>query len=470
MRTREPTAAVLAPYWDFWEASVGARFRSDREQLLSSVVEQLVEQGINVPWQGLIDSPSAGIDAGVAVAALDVDVVVIAQTMAAPPSHAMAALERLEEPLIVWGIQNSTSIPDDFDESHITSLGATVGTPMLTNVLQRTGRKYELHLSALGDKSAIELIEGLVRAGSTASRLSKSRMARIGEPIPGYACVDVADELLHDAIGVDVVRVHPEAIRERFHRVTDGDLERCTDETNRQFDVRSESDTDLRRSLRLALALESLDDELNIDFGAMNCHVPEIRFDADIGVTPCFGLGQETSRGIPYTCSGDVLTAVAMFVGRSLSGAALYHEIEAIDFETDEVALANSGEHDLAWCGAGTRPRVEPNAWFSGDPHTGVSARFELPEGHATLIGFTEHPDEASGFRFIVAEGQISGRALHSSPTVGGLFRFASGPAGEAWVRWANAGVNHHSAISPGHLARQVEAVSNYLRVGCIAI
>lgn len=434
------------------------------------MVEQLVKQGIKVAWQGLIDSPSAGIDAAIAVAALEVDVVIIAQTMAAPPSHAMAALERLEQPLIVWGIQNSRSIPDDFDESHITSLGATVGTPMLTNVLQRAGRVYELHLSAFGDTSASALVAGLARAGSTATRLSVSRMARIGEPIPGYACVDVADDLLQDAIGVDVIRVEPEAIRERFHQVTEGDLDRRTDETNRQFDVRSDSDADLRRSLRLALALESLDDELNIDFGAMNCHVPEIRFDADIGVTPCFGLGQETSRGIPYTCSGDVLTAVAMFIGRSLSGAALYHEIEAVDFETGEVALANSGEHDLGWCGAGTRPRVEPNAWFKGDPHTGVSARFELPEGHATLIGFTEHPDEASGFRFIVAEGQISGRALHSSPTVGGLFRFESGPVGEAWERWANAGVNHHSAVSPGHLAHQINAVANYLQVGCITI
>ena len=165
LRNREPTTAVLAPYWDFWEASVGTRFRSDRQQLLSAVVEQLVKQGIKVAWQGLIDSPSAGIDAAIAVAALEVDVVIIAQTMAAPPSHAMAALERLEQPLIVWGIQNSRSIPDDFDESHITSLGATVGTPMLTNVLQRAGRVYELHLSAFGDTSASALVAGLARAG-----------------------------------------------------------------------------------------------------------------------------------------------------------------------------------------------------------------------------------------------------------------------------------------------------------------
>lgn len=470
MPPSRPIAAVLFPYWDFWETSVGTQFRSDREMLLSAVVGQLTQKGIAVAWHGLIDNPTEGIAAASIVADLGVDVVIVAQTMAVPPSHAMAALERLDAPLVVWGIQNSTSIPDDFDESDITSLGATVGTPMLTNVLQRTGRAYTLHLSAREDDHASEVVQDLVQAASTASRLSVSRMARIGEPIPGYACVDVADEKLRTALGIDVVRVHPRMLGERFHTITDVAVDLHEKEIHGQFDVKSDSDTDLRRSLRLARALESIDDELKIDFGAMNCHVPEIRFNTDIGVTPCFGLGQETSRGVPYTCSGDVLTAVAMFVGRSLSGAALYHEIEAVDFQTGEVALANSGEHDLGWCEAGTHPRLAPNAWFRGDPHTGASVRFELPAGPATLIGFTEHPDEPSGFRFIVAEGQITGRALHSSPTVGGLFRFDASPVGTAWERWANAGVNHHSAASPGHLARQVDAVAAYLRIGCVSI
>ena len=82
-----------------------------------------------------------------------------------------------------------------------------------------------------------------------------------------------------------------------------------------------------------------------------------------------------------------------MLVGKRLSGAALYREVEAIDFETGEVALANSGEHDLAWCAEGCRPRLQANPWFESDPRTGASVWFELPPGPATMVGFTPHDD-----------------------------------------------------------------------------
>ena len=113
----------------------------------------------------------------------------------------------------------------------------------------------------------------------------------------------------------------------------------------------------------------------------MNCHVEEIRLGRDSGVTPCFGLGRETARGIPWTCSGDVLTAVAMLVAKQLGGAALYHEIEAIDFETGEVVVANSGEHDLEWRPHGCRPRQQSNPCYRQDPLTGVHVWFDSPRG-----------------------------------------------------------------------------------------
>ena len=46
-----------------------------------------------------------------------------------------------------------------------------------------------------------------------------------------------------------------------------------------------------------------------------------------------------------------------MLVGKRLGGATLYHEVEVIDFDTDEVAIANSGEHDLAWRRGGSGRR-----------------------------------------------------------------------------------------------------------------
>src|SRR5260370_33289845 len=97
----------------------------------------------------------------------------------------------------------------------------------------------------------------------------------------------------------------------------------------------------------------------------MNCHVREIRFGEEIGITPCYGLGRLTSRGIPWTCAGDVVTAVAMLSVKRLGGAAIYHELEAVDYATGEVGIANSGEHGLDWCAPGERPRLPRNGWVA---------------------------------------------------------------------------------------------------------
>lgn len=52
---------------------------------------------------------------------------------------------------------------------------------------------------------------------------------------------------------------------------------------------------------------------------------------------------------MPWTCAGDVITAVAMLTLKLLGGAALSHEIETLDHAAGEALLATSGEHDLAF-------------------------------------------------------------------------------------------------------------------------
>ena len=226
----------------------------------------------------------------------------------------------------------------------------------------------------------------------------------------------------------------------------------------------------LARSLRFAAALEALGADLRLDGGAMNCHVPQIRFADEPGITPCYALGRETTRGVPWTCAGDVVTAVAMLTAKWLGAAALYHELESIDYETGELAIANTGEHDLGWAAAKDRPALGLNPWFETDARRGVCACYGLAAGPATLVAFTPHPAEESGFRYIVAEGEITGRSFPGSGTPNGAFRFAGLPPEEGFRRWALAGANHHSCASPGLLGGSVSDVARFLGVGCVRV
>ena len=468
-------AAVVSPYWTFWEASAGGPgLRDDRQALLTDAIAALQGAGggpLDVVCEGLLDSAEAAAAlAGSVSGALDVIVVVIC--MAAPPTHGLGFLDRFDRvPVVVWSVQRSRSIRPGFDASDITSAGTAVGTPQLTNMLARSGRPHEFVVGPLDDAACHARLARAVHLAATASAVRRARIARVGQPPPGYVCVDTDPHQLHRATGISFVDVEPAELRRRWCAVDGATVARLRREAETATEVALEWDVAAQRSLAAAAALEALDDELGVVAGAMNCHVGDLRFGSDVGVTPCYGLGRETSRGIPWACAGDVLTAIAMLVGKRLGGAALYHEVEVIDFDTDEVAIANSGEHDLAWCPAGEQPRLQPNPWYADDPLTGACVWFELPPGPTSLIGFTPHADEPSGYRFVVAEGTITDRSLPHNPTVGGVFRFA-GDAGvaESWRAWAAAGVNHHSSCSPGHLADDVATVARYLGIGCVQV
>jgi L-arabinose isomerase len=224
----------------------------------------------------------------------------------------------------------------------------------------------------------------------------------------------------------------------------------------------------LDRSVRCAVALEELGTREHLDAGAMNCHVPEIRFAAEPGIAPCLALGRETSRGVPWTCTGDVPTAIAMLTAKWLGAATLYHELESIDFDTNELAIANTGEHDLGWS-EGT-PQLVTNGWFDGDPHTGLCACFALRAGPATLVAFTPHALEPSGFRYVVAEGEITGRSFPRSGTPNGAFRFAGLTATDGFRRWALSGASHHSCASTGLIGEGIAIVADHLGVGCVRV
>ena len=186
---------------------------------------------------------------------------------------------------------------------------------------------------------------------------------------------------------------------------------------------------------------------------------PQFRFGETIGIAPCWGLGRLTTDGRPFTCTGDILTAVAMLTTKRLGGAALYHEIEAIDYATGEVVIANCGEHDLAWLAPGERPRLRPNGWFCGkDAHCGVCAVLE-PRAGTGDAGRVHAPPRCP--RRFPARGRarraLTPRAFPETGTANGAFRFRDGTVEEAWARWAATGVNHHSSATPGDLSGEVE-------------
>lgn len=471
--TTRPRAGVVHPYWTLWEHTAGPTFRADRIALARSVADELADV---VEPVVVLEIASAEDGAAVSrqLAASGIDVLLVVQTMAVPAAWTLAAIHALPRvPVVVWALHETGLVDGAFDHAAITTQGATVGAPMLSNLLSRDARPFELVLARRSDTAGVRRVRDALRLAGVARGIARARLGRIGRPLDGYRHVDVDDDALRDATGIELVAVDPDEVVDRYRAVDEARVRALEAEVLRDWTLEEPlagSDS-LARSLRAALALEEVADRHALDGGAFNCHVPQFRFGDEVGIAPCWALGRLTTAGRPFTCTGDVVTAVAMMTTKRLGGAALYHEIEAIDYATGEVVIANSGEHDLAWLAPGERPRLRRNGWFCGrDAQCGVCAVLEPAPGPATLVGFTPHPDARGGFRYVVARGELTERRFPETGTANGAFRFLDGPVEEAWARWARAGVNHHSAATPGDLSADVATVARHLGIEAVIV
>jgi L-arabinose isomerase len=472
-RSRRPRIAIVHPYWTLWEHTAGPTFRNDRLDLARRVAASLDDAFEAI---GVGDFASAEEAAALAAsfAAKGVEAVLVLQTMAVPSAYTLALIDGLPGvAVVIWAYHETGLVQGGFDHGGITTQGATVGAPMLSNILGRRGRPFDLVLGRGSDTVTVDRVRRALRLAATARRIASARIGRVGAPIPGYLHVDLDEDELREATGIEIVRIEPDELVERFVAVTDDRVRALDAEVRATWAFEDDVDEgeSLARSLRAAVALEDLVADHALDAGAFNCHVPQFRFGEPVGIAPCWALGRSTSTGVPWTCTGDILTTVAMLTTKRLGGAAVYHEIEAIDYASGEVVIANSGEHDLAWLAPGETPRLRRNGWFCGkDPHCGVCAVFEPPAGPATLVGFTPHPDARGGFRFVAARGALTERRFPETGTVNGAFRFRDGTVEEAWARWAGAGVNHHSSATPGDLAADVAIVASHLGIEAVIV
>lgn len=473
MPTARPPVAIVHPYWTLWEHTAGPTFRADRMALARSVAERLAAS-VDPVRVAEVAGIEDGRRVGAELAAHGVDAVLVLQTMAVPSAYTLALLDALPGvPVVIWALHERGLVGGDFDHGGITTQGATVGAPMLTNMLGRTGRPFAMVLGRLGDPVTLGRVEEALRYAAIASGLRRARLGRIGPKVEGYLHVDVGDAELRGGLGITAVTVDPDEVVDAYRGVGDAAVAALDAEVRAGWTFEEDVDVggSLDRSLRVALALEEVVARHRLDGGAFNCHLPQFRFGETIGIAPCWGLGRLTTAGKPFTCTGDILTAVAMLTTKRLGAAALYHEIEAIDYVTGEVVIANSGEHDLAWGEPGARPRLRRNGWFCGkDAHCGVCAVLEPPAGPATLVGFTPHPAARGGFRYVVARGALTTRRFPETGTANGAFRFRDGTVEEAWARWAEAGVNHHSSATPGDIADAVTTVARFLGIEAVCV
>ncbi len=333
---------------------------------------------------------------------------------------------------------------------------------MLTNVLVRRSRPFVTVVGSIDDDDLWTRLVVTLAGIAAAHRITNRPMLSIGEPISGYWDVEATPDEL-DVLGATVSTVDAVALTRAFEGVSEQEISDERSAVIGRFDIDAVDDDVLERSLRLAVAVRSLVEERDAAGGAVNCHGDLLRFNDGIGITACLAVTQLTGAGIPFACTGDIPTGIALTLGRSLADWALYCELYQLDLGEDWLLVANGGEGDPG--AAGGPPCLLPEDHYLGNRGPGVAVAFPIAVGPATLTSLSPIDGADGGWALVVAEGEIIGARHDRMEGPNGMFRFATGSVDQAYARWCEAGATHHAALLQGHRHAELAAAASTLGV-----
>lgn len=430
-------------------------FRRQKEHWYQEVIG-LLKDHFEVIDGGLVDCVTAARDSASQLAAQKIDVLLLIPMMAVKADVGVESSRIAGVSLVIWNAHESINLPAGYDAAALVSHSGNVGTLALTNALLREGRRFLLTTGHWQNTGARVQIVEQVRCAGVATSLGRLQLGIIGEPFEGMLDVNLDDDvLLHNGLRV-ATSIPVSVIQKAFAGIPDEAMSNEASYIKRTFKCERLTEDALQASGRLVLALESVVESNQLDGGAVNCHSAGWREDPKLGILGCYAVSRLTSRGVPFACTGDLCTGLAMVIADRLSGTAFYCEIDMLDYENDEALLSNSGEMDYRYSALDKEVLV-PHSFYGAAAGVCAVSSGTLKGGPATLLALTSLPDKR--IRMIAASGRVLDRKAKDLTVSNCVFKFDRAPINRAFEEWCLGGANHHAVLMEGrHLGalRQV--------------
>lgn len=465
--TARPRIAVVAGYMAFFDEIMPPGYARDREQF-GALVAQAVEPVGDVTYLGLVRDHTSGEKAGRDLAALDADAVLVVPTMATPAGYLWRVLApNPTVPVVLMAAHETETIPLDYDMVALCRHSSNVGALMIGNILSREGRPFRAVVGPRDREDIRDELRQAVTIAALAGSIRKSRIGRLGRPLDGYDNVDADSHALGRTLGLEVVDVALDEWEATCLAVTRQQSEALVGYLSEAATVDDRGRPgEVAAAARMGVALQSVIERHGLSAGAINCRSAFGVANPKVASLGCLAISHATTAGVPFTCTSDIITAIAMLVGKRLGGASLYCELDAIDEARDAFLCANTGEADLDWCAAGRPCEFFSSGSDSGRFAPGCSARQVLRPGPATMIGFSPRAGAAGGFAFIVMEGEVLEPPDVALSVTSAWFRAEAQPMRKAMTGWIQSGATHHGSLSPGHLAGPITDLAAHLGIG----
>src|SRR5262249_13659082 len=188
-RNGRPRVGLVSVYFTLFDEQMPSDFRS-RLTGAADVYRDALTQEFDVVYPGLLTSDEDGRRANMLFRQEQIDAIVFAPTMAAPPSYAANALDGLEVPILIWNAPLVDRLGLDLDQAGAHEHTSVLSAVMLGNTMFRRGVRTVAVTCSPNDTPGVAKLLARVRVMTGRNFLAGGVMLRIGDPIGGYLDVE----------------------------------------------------------------------------------------------------------------------------------------------------------------------------------------------------------------------------------------------------------------------------------------
>ncbi|GMV96822.1 MAG: hypothetical protein AMXMBFR83_11820 [Phycisphaerae bacterium] len=392
-------------YFEYWRMYPGLEEKTVAD--LKGVADAL-SRHFEVVYSGYVDTLDKADAAGRLFRDRHVDVLIVTEGTYAPDYFVHQVLTHLPEsiPLCVFAYQPRDRVAglDGYDEALRSS--GLMGLVQLTGGFRKMGkyRRYEAVVGPL-DRQSIAELERFVQVRQTIANLRTSTYGIIGHVFRGMFDFHFDKTAVTGVLGPQIIDIEIRHLLALLEETSEKDprVGQLIKKVYASYQVEGVDEIDVRRSARLAVALQDLVRNYKLNgLVVLAQHLIELQANA----TTHLGLTEIISNDLAEAVTeGDVLGCIMSKVLKDFTGhTAFYGEFEELDLPHNAIMLLGHGFIDPREARKDRPVKVGPacEAWGFEGHSLGFEATY--PPGPVSM---THVIQDDQGWRLLVSAGEI---------------------------------------------------------------
>jgi len=391
---------IACGYFEYWRMYPALRERVERD---IAMLHTRLSENLEVVFPGIVDTLDAAESAGRALAQAGVEVVIVVEGTYLPDFMVLAALEHVPNAkVILFNTQSGAGVsPQDVYEDTLRN-SALIGIAQLSGTFRKSNRPFQVVVGEISEAAAYDRIAGLVQAQQIAKRLRQFNIGLVGHVFRGMFDLEFDRGEIRGCLGPEVITIQAEHLIDIWRDIPGSEVDEATDLLTGRFQMRAVGREDVKRSVRLGLAMRRLTEKYRLD--AM-CFLGQHYLEKMTSAPARIGASMlmEGDR-LMVSCEGDVGGLITMQIMHELTGnAPVQMEWGQFDSERNAVFLLGHGIASPEVASAPERVTLTPAPEEWGFEGYGANWELILRPGPVTMAHVLATP---GGWRMLISQGQ----------------------------------------------------------------